>query len=114
MASEHSASPSHGTVRKITDELGITEPETRGEQTSPPNLAGADMPDARIREEVCEHLWRGAHLDVREVTVQVNQGVVTLEGTVPNDEMKSAIADIVASCHGVRDVDNRIRISSPE
>jgi osmotically-inducible protein OsmY len=113
MASEQTASPSHGTVRKITDELGITDPETGREQTLQGSRADEDASDARVREEVCQHLWRGAHLDVREVTVQVSQGIVTLEGTVPNDEMKYAIADIVASCHGVRNVDDRIRVMSP-
>ena len=107
--SEASASPSPGTLRKITDELGITEPapaeEERSAQSAPDRSS-----DARIREEVCEHLWRGAHVDVGEVSVHVHDAVVTLEGSVPNREMKHAIEDIVASCRGVADVDNRIRI----
>ena len=111
---ERSASPSHGTVRKITDELGLTEPETRDDQSAELPSAHASASDARIREEVCEHLWRGAHVDVSEVTVQVTQGVVTLEGTVPFRQMKYAIEDIVASCRGVQDVENRIRVSCPE
>ena len=112
---EQTASPSHGTLRKITDELGITGPDTRrGETSAELPSANAKASDERIREEVCEHLWRGAHVDVSDVSVQVHQGIVRLEGTVPFRQMKYAIEDIVASCRGVHDVENRIRVSSPE
>src|SRR4051812_48619217 len=108
MATEQTASPSHGTLRKITDELGITEPEASNEATLRPDAPADAVSDERIREEVCEHLWRGAHVDVADVSVEVNQGIVTLEGTVPFRQMKYAVEDIVASCHGVRDVENRV------
>jgi len=111
---EQSASPSHGTVRKITDELGITGPETRGDTSAELPSANAKASDDRVREEVCEHLWRGAHVDVSDVSVEVHQGIVTLEGTVPFRQMKYAIETIAASCRGVHDVENRIRVSSPE
>ena len=111
---QRSASPSEGTLHKITDELGITEPETSGEQALQGSPADRGASDARLREEVCEHLWRGAHVDVSEVSVQVNDGTVMLEGSVPNREMKYAIEDIVASCHGVRDIENRIRVMSAD
>ena len=101
--SEAAASPSDGTLRKITDELGLTQPDP---------TAHEQRPDERLREEVCEHLWRGAHVDVSEVTVDVQGGVVTLQGTVPHRQMKHAIEDIVATCRGVRDVENRIRVQT--
>jgi len=99
--SQARASPREGLLHKIADELGITTPRSAAEQPS----------DERIREDVCEHLWRGAHVDVGEVSVDVHDAVVTLEGTVPYRQMKHAIEDIVASCRGVRDVDNRIRVA---
>jgi osmotically-inducible protein OsmY len=112
MASDETASPSGGTLRKITDELGITEPEAGRDSALQGSAADDAASDTRLREEVCEHLWRGAHVDVSEVSVEVRQGIVMLEGSVPNREMKYAIEDIVASCHGVRDVENRIRVMS--
>jgi hypothetical protein len=99
--SDTTASPSDGIFRKLTDELGITEPAH----------VGGGRSDARIREDVCERLWRESRVDVSEVAVQVNDGVVTLEGAVPERSMKHAIEDIVASCGGVRDVENRIRVA---
>ena len=95
---EHERRP--GIVRKLTDELGITRPGPKGYHRS----------DERIREDVCERLWHDARLDVGEVSVNVSGGVVTLEGTVPERRMKHAIEDLAASCRGVKDVENRIRI----
>ena len=48
-----------------------------------------------------------------DVSVDVQAGLVTLEGTVPHRQMKHAIEDIVADCDGVDDVQNRIRVNSP-
>jgi len=89
-----------GVLRQLSDELGITAPVVGGYQRS----------DERIREDVCERLWHEPHVDVSEVTVEVKAGVVTLEGTVPYRQMKHSIEDIAASCRGVVDVENRIRV----
>jgi len=49
-------------------------------------------------------------VDVEEVTVQVQNGRVTLEGSVPQRHMKHRIEDIADQCSGVQDVDNRVRV----
>lgn len=66
--------------------------------------------DERIREAVCERLFDQEWIDVSDVSVQVSDGCVRLEGTVAERRMKHAIEDIADSCLGVRDVDNRIRV----
>jgi osmotically-inducible protein OsmY len=66
--------------------------------------------DERIREDLCERLWHDASLDVAEVSVDVDHGIVKLDGTVPHRRMKHAIEDIAAGCAGVHDVENRIRV----
>ena len=66
--------------------------------------------DERIREDVCDELIAATHLDASDVTVEVADGVVTLEGIVPERRMKHAIEDIAASARGVREVENRIRV----
>jgi osmotically-inducible protein OsmY len=101
--SESSASISQGAFRKLTDELGITQP-AHGDH---------ERPDQRIREDVCERLWQEDGVDVSDVSVEVSDAVVTLQGTVPHRRMKHRIEDIVASCRGVKDVDNRIRVIRP-
>jgi osmotically-inducible protein OsmY len=109
--SEASASPSEGTLRKITDELGITEPAPTHEQTSQPAAAHEHTSDERIREAVCERLLHEPDVDISEVSVEVSAAIVTLEGTVPYRQMKHAIEDIVATCRDVIDVENRIRVA---
>lgn len=66
--------------------------------------------DERIQDRVCERLWR-AGLDVSEVTVKVEGGHVTLEGTVSSRQERRRIEDCVDACPGVTDIDNRIRIA---
>ena len=90
-----------GILRQLSDELGITHPGPADHERS----------DERIREEVCERLWQDAQVDVSDVTVGVRHAVVTLEGTVPHRQMKHAIEDVAASCAGVSDVDNRLRVN---
>jgi osmotically-inducible protein OsmY len=60
---------------------------------------------------VCERLWRDPRVDVSDVSVEVSDAVVTLEGSVPDRQMKHAIEDIAASCRGVMEVENRIRVA---
>jgi osmotically-inducible protein OsmY len=67
--------------------------------------------DARIRDDVCERLAHSNAVDVSDVGVTVNGGIVTLEGTVPERPMRYALEDISARCLGVLDVDNRVRVA---
>lgn len=70
---------------------------------------GYKRSDERIKEEVCERLW-SMDIDASEVTLEVSDGKVKLEGTVPERWMKHSIEDIADECWGVQDVDNRIRV----
>jgi osmotically-inducible protein OsmY len=67
--------------------------------------------DDRIHEDICERLWADPTLDVGDVEVHVHDGNVRLDGTVRLRRMKHAIEDIAASCSGVADIDNRIRVA---
>jgi hypothetical protein len=96
--SEQSASANSGILRQLSDELGLTNP-----------AAAKPRSDEQIREDVCERLWREPRVDTSEVAVEVHDAIVTLQGTVAHLQMKQEIEDIVASCEGVRDVNNRIR-----
>lgn len=68
--------------------------------------------DERLREAVCERLSEESSVDVSEVSVDVKNGCVTLEGTVPERRMKYAIEDVADSCWGVKDVENHVRVQS--
>ncbi|MGK8206052.1 BON domain-containing protein [Burkholderia cenocepacia] len=71
---------------------------------------GYTRSDERIREDVCERLAHAFEIDVSDVSVQVQEGCVTLDGTVPARWMKHGIEDLADDCLGVRDVDNRVRV----
>jgi osmotically-inducible protein OsmY len=99
-----------GLLRKITDELGITTPEPRPAE-APRGPRNYRRSDERIREDVCEALIRETRVDVSEVTVDVRDGTVTLDGHVPVRHMRYIIEDVAAACRGVNDVENRISVS---
>ncbi|KVE09966.1 BON domain-containing protein [Burkholderia anthina] len=71
---------------------------------------GYTRSDERIREDVCERLAHALEIDVSDVTVQVTDGRVELDGTVPVRWMKHGIEDLADGCLGVRDVENRVRV----
>ncbi|QTD94536.1 BON domain-containing protein [Burkholderia anthina] len=71
---------------------------------------GYTRSDERIREDVCEQLAHALDIDVSDVTVQVSEGRVELDGTVPARWMKHDVEDIADGCMGVRDVENRVRV----
>jgi hypothetical protein len=71
---------------------------------------GYKRSDDRIREDLCEHLMDISEIDVSDVSIDVHDGHVTLEGTVPQRGMKYDIEDIAATTLGVTDVENNIRV----
>lgn len=68
--------------------------------------------DARIRDDIAERLYYSSHLDAGEVSVEVRDGVATLEGETRSRSMKHDIEDLVAETPGVKDVENRIRVAA--
>lgn len=74
----------------------------------PKNYTRADQ---RIVEDVCERLTEDDYIDAGDIEVQVSEGVVTLTGSVGTRSMKHRAEDVAEACGGVRDVENRIRVS---
>lgn len=67
-------------------------------------------PDERIRDDVYERLTDDDRIDARQVMVDVNQGNVTLTGTVPERQMRYAAEDLVESCMGVANINNQLKV----
>jgi len=86
---------------------GTGHPELRGHRIDP---KGYTRSDERVREIVCEHLSHSGW-DVSEVSVSVEEGRVTLEGSVPDRRTKHAVEDCVDHCAGVKDVENRVKVA---
>jgi BON domain-containing protein len=85
---------------------------SRARRRYPPGPKGYQRSDERMKEDISERLFVAYHIDSSEVTIDVRGGRVTLEGTVPSRHMKHAIEDIVDSCPGVVEIENRIRVGS--
>ena len=71
---------------------------------------GYQRSDQRITEDVCERLTQDPEIDASGITVETKNGEVMLEGTVTDRESKRRADDIAASCSGVIDVQNKLRI----
>ncbi|WP_291515471.1 BON domain-containing protein [Bdellovibrio sp. ArHS] len=71
---------------------------------------GFTRTDERIKEEVCEGLTRHGLIDAQDIEVDVDNGIVTLAGTVPERKMKHLAEDCAESCLGVKDIVNNIRV----
>ncbi|MCW5851474.1 MAG: BON domain-containing protein [Anaerolineae bacterium] len=84
---------------------------TRGPQTGrgPKNYQRSDE---RILEDVCERLTQHGQVDASEIEVRVENGAVTLSGTVDSRQAKHMAEDAADSVSGVRDVHNQLRVQS--
>ena len=71
---------------------------------------GYTRTDERIRDEICERLTFTTGIDVREVSVDVDKGKVTLGGTVRTRGQKYDIEDLADNTFGVTEVENNIRV----
>jgi hypothetical protein len=67
--------------------------------------------DERIREDVLERLTRHGDVDATELEVAVENGEVTLSGTVADRPQKRAAERCAERVDGVVDVHNRIRLA---
>lgn len=74
---------------------------------------GYQRSDERIREEICERLAHARHVDVRDVEVAVQSGVVRLTGNVQDRREKYSIEEIADDVFGVREIHNGLRLGSP-
>ncbi len=72
---------------------------------------GYTRSDERIHEEVCDLLTRHGALDARGVEVQVQEGQVQLQGAVSRREEKWLAEDLAEAVFGVKEVENRLRVS---
>jgi osmotically-inducible protein OsmY len=69
--------------------------------------------DERILEDVCERLMEHPTIDASDVEVSVNNGDVTLSGTVENRAVKHLTEVMAETVSGVKEVHNQLRIASP-
>lgn len=89
--------------------------ETERERAAPVGRGpkGYRRSDERILDDIVERMmWSG--VDAADVEVKVEQGKVTLTGTVAERHDKRRIEDACDGVRGVEDVENHIRVSRKE
>jgi osmotically-inducible protein OsmY len=72
---------------------------------------GWQRSDERIRDDLSEQLERHPQIDASEIEVQVQQGDVTLTGSVTDRQTKRLAEDVADAVSGVREVHNQLRVA---
>jgi osmotically-inducible protein OsmY len=75
---------------------------------------GYTRSDDRIKEDVNDKLSDDPNVDASDIDVSVNNCEVTLTGTVTNRWEKRRAEDVAESVSGVKNVENRLRVSSSD
>src|SRR6516162_1896156 len=65
--------------------------------------------DQRVFEDVCEALMQQDAVDASEIVVTVDQGAVTLDGSVATAHMKELAEEAIIGLPGVKSVRNTLR-----
>lgn len=99
-----------GAARRWRDESGYRSNELGGGPYYGRGPSGYTRSDERIREDVCDRLTDNPHVDASSIQVMVEAGVVTLQGEVPDRQMKHRAEDCAERISGVKDVENRLRV----
>ena len=63
-----------------------------------------------LLDEVCSRLTQHGQIDARQINVKVDQGVVTLEGSVPDRRTKRLAEDVAETVIGITDINNHLRV----
>jgi osmotically-inducible protein OsmY len=91
-------------------------PREQEEQTHGPHAGRGPKnyirSDARIGEEINERLTDHPMLDATKIEFNVEDGYVTLKGTVGSRVQMHLAEDLVLSVRGVRDVDDQLRVDA--
>jgi hypothetical protein len=75
---------------------------------------GYQRSDGRLKEKVCEQLTADPDVDASDIEVSVENGEVTLDGTVHTRFMKRVAEDCAEAIFGVQQVHNRLRVESSD
>jgi osmotically-inducible protein OsmY len=70
--------------------------------------------DARLQEIICERLTEDPFVDASDITIDVNNGEVTVQGSVEVRRQKYAIEDVIADVAGVSEIHNYVRVASAD
>ncbi len=89
--------------------------ETRAPLGTSPSISSArNDASQRIHEQIAARLLERSEVELRDISVTVHQGRVTLKGTVPEPRDKQIIDEIADNVDGVLAVDSQIEVRRME
>jgi osmotically-inducible protein OsmY len=71
---------------------------------------GANVSDEQMREDICDRLMQMGPVDCTQIDVSVNNGVVQLEGSLPTEDFKQRVLDVVSTVAGTDQIESRLRV----
>jgi osmotically-inducible protein OsmY len=74
--------------------------------------AGEERTDTGITTQVQSRFYAEGDIRGRDITVRTNDGVVTLTGTVENEETRRKAVNVAQAVEGVTRVDDRLRVDA--
>jgi hyperosmotically inducible protein len=80
-------------------------------QTPPPNR---NVTDSRLAVKINTALWSDLRFPGRQISVDTQDGVVTLRGKVDSEETKKAADEIIGHLEGVKEIRNHLQVVPPE
>jgi hypothetical protein len=101
--------PGHGSSTYIG--AGYDQWEARAGQYAGRGPRNYRRSDERIEEDINDRLTNHGDLDATDIEVEVNNGEVTLSGSVDSRWAKRAAEDVAESVSGVKDVSNNLRVT---
>jgi len=72
---------------------------------------GYSRSDDRIKEDLSDRMMTHPDLDASDIDMDINQGEVTLRGSVDSRQSRRLAEDLCEDCHGVRQVNNQLRVN---
>ncbi|MBD64388.1 MAG: hypothetical protein CME62_04230 [Halobacteriovoraceae bacterium] len=73
---------------------------------------GWKRPDGNIKEEACSILERDQYVNASDLDVNVDDGVITLSGTIKNRQMKRRAENILENISGIHDIQNSLKLNT--
>lgn len=73
---------------------------------------GYQKSDNRLYDEVCETLSDDPLVDASDISVEVDGGIVRLNGRVPNPQMILKAEEAIDGIDGISDIENHLSIAS--
>ena len=75
---------------------------------------GYQRSNERLKEDICERLTDDDQIDARNISIEVKEGVVTLDGSVSQRWMKHRAEDVIDACSGVKEIRNNLTVTQQQ